>query len=116
MNQSQRVKIKALRRKRQKLLQELSSLSLLIRGSFFQRFSTCSRPNCSCHKGQKHGPRAYVAVTQEKAQKQHYIPKQQVNAVQKGIGQYHRMLEMVLRITVINLELMRLKALEEADS
>ncbi|MBA7667687.1 hypothetical protein ES703_75784 [subsurface metagenome] len=116
MNQSQRVKIKALRRKRQKLLQELSSLSLLIRGSFFQRFSTCSRPNCSCHKGQKHGPRAYVAVTQEKAQKQHYIPKQQVNAVQKGIRQYHRLLDIVVRISVINLELMRLKALEEADT
>lgn len=112
MNQSQRVKVKALHRKRQKLLQELPSLSLLIRGSFFQRFSTCSRTNCSCHKGQKHGPRAYVAVTQEKVQKQHYIPKQQVNAVQRGIRQYHRLLDIVVRISVINLELMRLKALE----
>ena len=56
-----------------------------------------------------------MAVTQEKTQKQHYIPKQQVNAVRKGILQYHRLLEIVLRIAVINLELMRLKALEEAD-
>jgi len=116
MNQSQQARIKTLRRKRQKLLQELPSLSLLIRGSFFQRFSTCSRPNCSCHEGKPHGPRAYVAVTQEKAQKQHYIPTQQLNAVRKGIRQYHRLLEIVLRITVINLELMRLRALEEADT
>ena len=116
MSQSQRANINALRRERQKLLQELSSLSLVIRGSFFQRFSTCSRPNCSCHTGKGHGPRAYVAVTQEKAQKQHYIPKRQINAVRKGIQQYHRLLEIVFRITVINLELMRLKALEGADS
>jgi len=105
----------ALRQKRQKLLKELSSLSLLIRGSYFERFSTCSRPDCACHKGNLHGPRSYVSVTQGKKQKQHYVPKQQVLTVQKGVQQYHRFWEILDRITKINLELMRGGKLDEPD-
>lgn len=113
MAKSWQLKIKALHSERQQLLQELSSLSHLIRGSFFQRFSTCSRPNCNCHKGQRHGPRSYVAVTQDKTQKQHYIPKQQVDVIRDGVQQYHRLLEIVDRITAINLKLMRKGGLNE---
>lgn len=111
-----RQRINALYREREKLIQELSSFSLLIRGSFFQRFSICSRPNCNCHKGKRHGPRSYVAVTQGKTQKQHYIPKQQVHAVRKGIQQQHRLQEIVARITEINLKLMKGGQLDEHDA
>ena len=100
-----------MREQRRKLLEELSTLLLLIRGSFFQRYSTCSRPTCACHKGKRHGPRSYVSVTDSKAQRQHFVPKSQVGAVQRGIRQYHRLLKITIRITRINLELMRRKGL-----
>jgi hypothetical protein len=105
--------ISILQKRRRKLLGEAASLWLLICGSSFERFSTCSRPQCGCHKGQRHGPRTYVAVTVQKVQKQHYVPKEQVEAVEKGIRQYHRLLEIVLDVTRINLELMRRNALKE---
>lgn len=108
--------LKALIRERRKLLQELGSLFLIIKGSFFDRFSICSRPNCICHKGQRHGPRSYVTVTQKKIQKQYYVPKQQVNAVRTGIKQHQRLLKIVDRITEINLTLMRGEALDENNS
>ena len=44
------------------LLEELPRLSLLIHGSYFERYSTCSRKGCACHEGRRHGPRAYVAL------------------------------------------------------
>lgn len=105
--------IAVLQRRRRKLLGEAASLWLLIGGSSFQRFSTCSRPQCACHQGQRHGPRTYVVVTEEKAQKQHYVPQQQVQAVEQGIRQYRRLVEIVFEVTRINLELMRRSALKK---
>jgi len=111
-----KTRMKALRRERRKLLDELASLSRLIRGSFVERFSTCSRPRCACHAGRRHGPRFYVAVTQRRAQRQHYVPQQQVDAVREGIAQYHRLLDILDRLTAINLQLMRGGGFHEFDS
>ena len=80
-------KARSLRRERHKLLRELSELSHVIHGSYFERYSTCSRTNCACHEGKKHGPRAYVALRRQGKPKQHYVPKSQVTAVRDGIGQ-----------------------------
>jgi hypothetical protein len=107
MKKSKRQSSRSLREKRDKLLVEMSSLVYLIRGSYFERFSTCARPDCRCHQGHRHGPRAYVAVTEEKRQRQHYVPRAQEKAVQRGVAQYHRLLEIITEITAINLELMR---------
>ena len=108
-------KIGALRRERRRLLAELASLSQVIRGSFVERFSTCSRPTCACHAGRRHGPRFYVAVTQRRAQRQHYVAKRQVEAVRRGIAQYHRLLDILDRLTAINLQFMRGGMLDERD-
>jgi len=104
---------KSLRSERGRLLVELSYLSGLIHGSYFERYSTCSRPGCACHEGKKHGPRAYVSRTLEGKPGQHYVPKGQAQAVREGIEQYHRMLQIADRITEINLELMRGGRLDE---
>lgn len=107
-------KVRKLTSERKGLLEELSTLSLLMHGSYFERYSTCSRPNCSCHKGNRHGPRAYISQQRrESSPRQHYVPKAQVDAVREGVSQYHRMLEIADRITAINLELMRAGLLEE---
>ena len=110
-------KVRKLLSERRGLLEELSGLPLLMHGSYFERYSTCSRPHCSCHEGKRHGPRAYVAQQHGGGSpRQHYVPKGQVEAVREGIGQYHRMLEIAYRITAINLELMRGGRLAEQDT
>ena len=108
-------KVRKLREQRQKLLEELATLSQMVRGSLFERFSTCARPRCACHQGARHGPRTYVAVTEAKRQRQHFIRKGQVAAVKQGIQQYQRVRELTRRITHLNLALMRLDALSEAE-
>lgn len=114
MSKLGRRKIASLRRERRKLLDELPSLVGMLRASFFERFSTCSRPSCACHQGQRHGPRAYVAVTAQQVQRQHYVPKSQRQAAREGVRQYHRLLAIVDRVTAINLELMRGGALHDS--
>jgi|CXWL01.1.fsa_nt_gi hypothetical protein len=93
--------------KRQRLLEELANLSLLLHASYLERFSTCARPNCKCHKGKKHGPRAYLAVYRDKKQRQLYVPQPERDAVVQGLRQYRKLEEMVQAITDINLQLMR---------
>ena len=105
----------AKKRERLRLLDELSHLTKLIRGSFFERYSTCARPTCACHLGERHGPRGYVTVKEGRRQRQYYIPQNQTAAVQHGIEQYHRLMEIVDRISSINLELMQGGTLDEPD-
>ena len=110
-------KVKALRSRREELLRELSSLRVVIRGTYLERFSTCARSACACHnKGQRHGPRNYVVITEAKRQRQHYVPQAQVQAVRRGVGQYRRLLEVVTDITRINVELMRGGVLDDCSS
>ena len=108
--------VKALRRQRQKLLAELPSLAGLIKGSLFERFSTCCRPHCACHEGKRHGPRCYISITEGAGQRQRYVRKADVAAVRAGVRQYHRLQEIARRITAINLELIREGAHDEPDT
>ena len=100
-------RVRVLLRERARLLVQLSTLSRLLRGSLFERFSTCTRRPCRCRQGRPHGPRTYLAVTSGKRQRQHYVPKSQRVAVREGVGEFHRLLAIADRLTAINLELMR---------
>lgn len=100
--------------RRARLLRRLAGLELALHGSYVERFSTCARKQCACHRGEKHGPRAYVVVYREGRQRQVYVPKDQVRAVKKGLWQDARAQELVRQITEINLALMRAGVLEES--
>jgi hypothetical protein len=107
MNQTTRKLIQ----KRQVLLERLAALRLLVQGSYLERFSSCSRPNCSCHNGKKHGPRSYLVVYEGKKQRQIYIPQEQRKPIQEGIRQHEDLRAIVKEITRINVRLMRDRAL-----
>lgn len=92
---------------RKKLLEELSSLTYLLHGSWVERYSVCSRASCSCHTGKRHGPRYYVVINEGSRQRQKYIPQSQVPAAQQGITEYQRAQEIIAEITRINLELIK---------
>jgi hypothetical protein len=109
------LKIRELLDEKEELLRRLASFSDLIHGSFLERYSTCSRPICKCHRGEKHGPRAYVVITQDKKQKQLYILKRLTPLIRRGIKQYHEILRILDRITVINLILMKGEEHERTD-
>ncbi len=103
MNQHERQLV----RKRQRLLEKLAQLSLVLHASYLERFSTCARPQCECHRGNKHGPRAYLVVYRDKRQRQAYVPRPEHKAVQRGLRQCQQLEEIVRAITDINLQLMR---------
>jgi hypothetical protein len=98
---------KKLLEERSMLLAELGRLSQLLHGSWVERYSVCSRPDCKCHRGQRHGPRYYLVVNEKGRQRQKYVSTLQVEVAQIGLAQYRRLLEIVDRITHLNLALMK---------
>ena len=96
--------------RRQRLLKELRSLEMIIRGSYLERYNTCVRPGCECHQGRKHGPRG--SVTTGNPQKQHYVPEDQKKAVQRGVAGYQQLMRVVEDLTEIYLELMKERKLK----
>jgi len=99
--------VKKLVNERSQLLEELKSLTQILHGSWVERYSVCSRKNCKCHKGERHGPRHYLVINENGRQRQKYIPNSLVESAQKGVQQYQRSTEIVDRITSINLELIK---------
>jgi len=100
--------------RRHRLLHKLADFRLITHGSYLERYSTCARKGCSCHQGEKHGPRAYVVVYREGSQRQVYVPQGQVAAIRKGLRQHEQALEVLRKVTDINLKLMREGLLEES--
>ena len=98
---------KKLREERVRLLAELATLSRLLHGSWVERYSVCSRPDCKCRRGERHGPRYYLVVNETGRQRQKYVANSQVEAAMEGLAQYSRLREIVDRITQLNLALMK---------
>ena len=98
---------------RASLLRELGTLSQVLHGSWVERYSVCSRPGCKCHDGKRHGPRRYLVVNESGRQRQKYVPNSQVPVALEGLSQHCRLMEIVARITHINLLLMKERARED---
>lgn len=110
-----RMKIEKLLKDRRRLLNELAAAPVLFRGTWMERYMTCTRPNCKCHRGEKHGPRGYLSVVQDGKQKMHYIRQRDQNLVKRGIANNERLQKLLLEITSINLELLREGYHDESD-
>jgi len=94
---------------RSALLNELRLLSHMVHGSILERLTVCSRPNCQCKQGKKHGPITCIVINEDKKQRQKYVPKKMVKHAADAINEYHRAIEIIDRISQINLMLISAK-------
>ncbi len=102
-----RMRLNRLRKQRAIILEQMTALEGIIHGSWLERYSTCARKNCSCHRGNKHGPRCYVVIWEARKQRQKYVPASQIEPARSGINQYQRLMGLVDELTAINIQLMR---------
>lgn len=100
-------KLEKMQAERDQLLLEITSLTQLMHGSFVERYSVCSRPGCKCHQGERHGPRRYLVVYENSRQRQKYVPNACVEAVLEGLAQDRRLREIVARLTLLNLAIIK---------
>jgi hypothetical protein len=85
---SPRQHLHKLSKQRQAFLQQLINTDEMIVGSFFEVFKTCSKPNCCCQRGEKHGP--FGAISFSSAGKIHHkvVRENDKRTVEKGVSAY----------------------------
>jgi hypothetical protein len=106
-------KLNQLLQKRSQLFIEISKLSGILHGSWLERYSTCTRPQCKCHQGERHGPHHCLVVNEDGKQRQKYIPQSKVDTAQAGLAQYKQLQKLIDQITLINLAILKEEAKRE---
>lgn len=106
--------IQSLFQKRSQLFAEIAKRTSLLHGSLLERYSTCSRKDCQCHQGHRHGPHYCLVVNEGGHQRQKYLPLSQVNTVHRGLSQYKELQELIHQITLINLAILKEEAKRES--
>ena len=94
---------------RSALLAELARLPHVVHGSIVERYTVCSRANCKCHQGQKHGQVMCIVVNENGKQRQKYIPKEMRELAVQYVDEYKRALTLLDRISAINVQLLQEK-------
>jgi hypothetical protein len=99
----------ALRQRRQRLLRQLRLPPHLIRASVVERFNTCGKPNCACHRGQKHGPFYYLTQCLAVGRITKFLLKSPAAqaAARAGTAAFNEFYDSLEELSQINTELLR---------
>jgi hypothetical protein len=86
-------------------IDKLLSPKPMVRGSFYEVYKTCSKPNCCCRHGKRHGPFPALFISIQGKRRLKMIKKQDLEAV-KGKALAYRFFQRELaRVRKINKEI-----------
>lgn len=99
----------ALRQRRRALLGALSVPPQAIRASVVERFGTCGKANCACHRGQKHGPYYYLTQCLGPGQVQKFLLKSAADqqTARRATAAFNQFYDGLEELSQINTELLR---------
>lgn len=101
-------------KRRQVAQSRLTKAQEMVRGSLIERFLPCGNASCQCHKkGPKHGPVYYLTVSYRGGRtRQIYVPRNLKPVVERWLENYQFVWAALEEISAINMELIRLKAVD----
>ncbi|MEO0141850.1 MAG: DUF6788 family protein [candidate division WOR-3 bacterium] len=89
--------------KQQKLIKMLPPLDKIIRGTFRKYYLTCGTKSCRCHHGgKKHGPYAYLGITDKGKTIMRRVPKEIETEVKGGVRLYDRLWRVIIQLCEVN--------------
>lgn len=100
----------ALRQRKRSLLHLLARLpKAAIRASVVERFGTCGKAACSCHRGAKHGPYYYLTQCLAKGhvQKLQLKTPQEQQSARRAVAVFNAHYDSLEELSQINAELLR---------
>ena len=101
-----------LRRKRERLLDELRHLPDLMRGKVYERERKCGRAACTCASGGPRHPGLQLTVNLGGRTRTRYVRQGERAAVEAKVAGYRRLWELVEELTEVNLALLNAVPLE----
>ena len=78
-----RQKIYQLRKRREVYIEKLLHPRPMIIGSLYEVYKTCSKPNCCCKKGKRHGPFFALSISVEAKRSVKIVRKDDLTAVRE---------------------------------
>jgi len=78
-----RQKIYQLRKRRGTYIEKLLHPKRMIIGSLYEVYKTCSKPNCCCKKGKRHGPFFALSISVEAKRSVKIVRKDDLTAVRE---------------------------------
>ena len=104
--------IRQLVARRRRLTGGFSDLERTLRGALLREGRRCSSEHCRCHRGELHGPYTYLAVYVDGRSRTLYVPEALAEATESHLHDTQRNEALLAEISLINLELLRRRALE----
>jgi hypothetical protein len=81
-------------------LSELAGKMLF--GSLSETFRTCGKPECVCHKGQRHGPYLHVSYRESGRTRGYYVPAAVEQQVREGMAAWQQFQKLALQMAEDN--------------
>jgi hypothetical protein len=83
-----------------KSLPQLASKMLF--GTLSSTYRTCGKPDCVCHKGERHGPYLHVSFRESGRTRGYYVPAAREKQVREGIEAWQRFQQLALKVAQDN--------------
>jgi hypothetical protein len=83
-----RQKLHKLSAQHKELLDGLVDVDQMVIGSIFEVYKTCSKPNCCCQRGEKHGPFTAISYSIEGKIHHRVVREEDKAFVAKDVGSY----------------------------
>ncbi len=100
-----RQKIFQLRKLRGIHIKKLLHPKLMVIGSFYEVYKTCSKANCCCKKGKKHGPFPALSISIAGKRSVKMVRKEDLAVVREKASAYQSFQQSLARIRKINKEI-----------
>jgi hypothetical protein len=99
----------SLRQRRAGLLRRLALPPQAIRASVVERFGTCGKASCSCHRGAKHGPYYYLTQCVAVGHMRKFLLKgpQALDTARAAVAAFNAFYDGLEELSQINAELLR---------
>ena len=99
----------ALRRRKLALVHQLALPPQAIRASVVERYGTCGKPTCACHRGHKHGPYYYLTQCLAAGEVRKFLLKSPAaqQAARAATSAFTRFYDGLEELSQINTELLR---------
>jgi len=100
-----RQKIYQLRKRRGAYIEKLLHPRPMIIGSLYEVYKTCSKPNCCCKKGKKHGPFFALSISVEAKRRVKIVRKNDLMVVREKALAYQSFQKGLAKIRKIDKEI-----------
>jgi hypothetical protein len=103
--------VRQLLARRRRLAGKVADPEGTLRGVLLREGRRCSSAGCRCRRGELHGPYTYLASYSDRRSRTVYVPAGIAAVVEAQVGLTQRNEELLAEISLINLELLRRRAL-----